>query len=174
MKNQATTRKRLIVTLVAAAIAIPVAGAALAGAYGNHGMGMGMDKGPGCEMGGRHAMGERGHQDRMDGRLAFLEAEIGITAEQQADWERFEQALRDNMAERGERGPGKDAAQSAPDRIAGHIEHMRERLERMTKMQAAVAELYTVLTPEQQQEADQLLPPMHGGGRGHGGKGHSM
>ncbi len=178
MTNRPTTRKRLVTTLLVAALAAPVAGAAVAGAMGGHGMGKGMDKTAGCERGGRHGMGENDREDRMDGRLAFLKAEIGITEAQQADWERFEQVLRENMGDSGGPGMGAnpDASDlSAPDRLTRHIEHMQQRLQRMTRMQAALGELYAVLTPEQQQEADQLLPPHHGRGHGHrGGMGKPM
>lgn len=168
MLQHKTSRKTL--AIIAALTTLPLIGIAYAG---NQGMGgSGYKKGD-CESGGmRHMSGERHGKQHVEGRIAFLKAELGINEEQMEQWQAVEDEMRTAMAEhsgkRSKQGRmhGAMAEMPAPDRIAAVIDMMESRLEHMKKMQTAVSDLYAVLTPEQQQSADDLLPRMGSKGRG--------
>ncbi len=166
---------------IALALAVtPVAGVVYAAGMG----GSGMDDGDRCGRGEarheRHHGADRGERHRgkqevdrhVDGRMAFLKAEIAITEAQESQWQAVEDVLRARIEKRAEhmaerRGQRAERAESgAPDRLAGHIEAMEARLEHLKAMESAVSDLYAVLTPEQQASADELLP---GPGMGRGG-----
>lgn len=50
------------------------------------------------------------------------------------------------------------ASQPLPERMAQHTKMIENRLARMKKMQAAVAQLYSCLGADQKRTADELLP----------------
>lgn len=163
MLKLGTTGKTRVIAVALAAL--PLAAIAWGG---NWGTGSGDEgKGQNCRHGSegmRHMRGERQDGQHIDGRIAFVKAELKITEAQEAQWQAVEDALRAGMAQRGERMAergrmrGEDESTPAPDRLAAHIEQMESHLEHMKEMQAAVADLYAALTPEQQQAADNLLP----------------
>ncbi len=149
-----------------------------------HGPMMGKGYGPGPGYG--HMMG-RGYgpmmgydfsqsTDRIDGRLAFIKAELKITAEQEEAWSKFADTVRDqreshleSMEEMMEAMHGDDYhEQSLPDRLALHETHMAERLEQLRTIRTSVEALYTQLSDEQKETADQIVMPMMGMGHGMG------
>ena len=158
--------------LMAAVTTLAMSGAAYAGANA-----MGGDSGHGSPMGSHehhrgshcgdqkmaHRMGMHRQDQRVDGRMTFLKAELKITAEQEPRWDAVEAVLREGIAARtamrAQRMQEKSdqARPSAPERLARHIERMQSRLEHMRKMADAMGELYAVLSPEQRQDADELL-----------------
>lgn len=163
-------------TLALAVALLPLAGAVQAGGKGGHG-------GYCDDSGARHQRhhGDRyGHDGRhgrhgpvdmtrhLDGRMAFLKAEIAITPEQQTEWQAVEEALRAGIERGAKRLESHDdkrranAQVSAPERLAGHIAAMEARLGQMRAMEDALAGLYAVLDDEQRASADDLLP---GGGK---------
>lgn len=134
------------------------------GMMGSGMMGSGM-MGGGCGMmtGGFGADEEL--DTYVDGRVAFLEAELGITQDQQGVWKDYADALRSNAEAMGSmhgrmRGAMKrqDAAPTAW--LDLHIEMMRSRLAALEALKPATEALYVALTPEQKQKADRLLPVM--------------
>ena len=138
---------------------------------GGHAMG-----GPG--MGG-HAMGghtmgggmHAGHMDAMpwhhiEGRIAFLKAELAIAEPQTAQWEAYAKAMRDGataMKAAMEKHMASGPPQSAPDRADAAIAAMTARLETMKASAAAGRALYAVLTPAQKKTADELMMRRMGG-----------
>ena len=137
------------------------------GMAGPGGMPMGM---MGMMMGRATAMTEH-----VDGRLAFLKAELRITDAQLPLWDKFAQAVRENatamggmmqggmmrgrMMQGGMTGAAEPA--SLPDRIARREKLMAAHLEALRKLKAAVDPLYAALNDEQKKSADQLmLSPM--------------
>jgi periplasmic protein CpxP/Spy len=106
--------------------------------------------------------------------LKGLKADLKITAQQEPAWQAFSakvaeraQAMKAKMTERQQSA---GAPLAAPDRMAQHIDDMNQRLASMQTMQAALKDLYAVLTPEQKAIADEHAQRMGGPGarRGHG------
>ncbi len=134
--------------------------------YGPMGPGMmgGDGMGPSWMMGGggsRQAMcsAMAGH---IDGRLAYLKAELKITAAQEPLWTSYAAAARDNaktmlahctamMSRRGA------ATVSLPDRLEQHEQLMAARLEALRAMNKTLKPLYAALSDAQKQAADQLF-----------------
>ncbi len=134
------------------------------------GGGMPMMGGPG-HMG---MMGMMGMADRIEGRIAFLKAELKITEAQMPQWNAFADALRSNasrmsgmpaiMMQGGMMGQD-GASVSAPDRLDRMEKMMSAMLEAVKATKAALAPLYAVLTDEQKKTADQLIHGPMGMGR---------
>jgi LTXXQ motif family protein len=124
------------------------------------------------EMHGRMAQQEMGAQmgmmrpDHIEGRIAFLRAELGITDAQQPQWNAFADALR---AQAGKMQPMHaqmmqgGMPQTWPDRLT-FMEHMLSaRLDAVKAMEEPVRALYAVLSPEQQKKANELVSHRMGG-----------
>jgi protein CpxP len=100
----------------------------------------------------------------IEGRIAFLKAELGITPQQQAQWDKLAQVMRDNAKEM-------DAAfAQARDQAAGATQNAVQRLEARGRFAAlkvkqsgsflaAFRPLYDSLSDQQKQSADQLMAP---------------
>lgn len=102
---------------------------------------------------GRHSEAER--QALIDQRLAQLKDELKIMPNQEGAW----QAYSDTMKQTMQRPARPDARQgqaqlTAPERMARHIERMKQRLAKMEVMATAMQNLYAQLTPEQRTIAD--------------------
>ena len=103
---------------------------------------------------GQHRSAER----FVDGRIAFLKAELKITAQQEPQWSKVAEAMRANAhaidAARAQlRSEPKDAVQAleARGRLA---ETMAKNTDRLL---AAFRPLYQSLSPDQKKMADELL-----------------
>jgi hypothetical protein len=171
MKRKSKIAAAALAVLGAGAIMVASAGPGFGYASGACAHG-GPDARPAAmEMSGKGMRGRMGGspEARVEGRLAFLKTELGITPAQEPAWEAFAATVRaqtEGMAER-KRGPrGEGAAQTAPERIDRHLAHMEERLERMQVIAAAAKDLYAQLGDEQKAKADQLLTRRHRGARG--------
>lgn len=182
------TRRIFTTTLTACALALGLAGAAPAqpmmqgqqGRGPGQGMmqGQGMMYGPGYGMGGygMGAYGMGGHGMMMgmmgggytEGSIAFLKAELGITAQQEAVWKPFAEALRSFGASM--HGPRRaqqpatqppaaqpPANQSLPDSLETRVGWMEGHLAALKKLRDAAKPLYAALSPEQKTKADDLL-----------------
>jgi hypothetical protein len=132
---------------------------------GGPGMGMGpggMMMGPGDPGMG----GWAGGVDRVEGRIAFLRAEIKITEAQAPAWNAFADTLRGTarkLAELRAKAPQPGAAPPAlPQRLELHEQWLSARLDGLRATRTALAALYEVLTDEQKKTAEELVP-MHGG-----------
>lgn len=146
------------------------------------GMGMGMmraGKGPGAQ-----GKGQINFAANAAARLDKLKTDLKITPEQDKAWQAFAdqskqqveqmQALRDSF-----KPPAADApALSTPERMDKGIEFMKQRLTHMEAMNAALKNLYAVLTPEQKSVVEKHFsqrPVAQGRGQGRGqGQGRMM
>lgn len=124
-------------------------------------MGYGMPMmGPGMMMG-----------QHIEGRIAFLRAELGITAAQEAQWNAFAEALRASaraMADmHGQMMPmmmpmmqGGPQAVPLTQRLELHERMMASHLEALRRVRAAAGPLYAALDDRQKRIADSLTMGM--------------
>ncbi|WP_211101145.1 Spy/CpxP family protein refolding chaperone [Azospirillum oryzae] len=113
------------------------------------------------QQGGMGAMGAMGLPfEHVEGRIAFLKAELKITDAQAPQWNAFADTLRSNakahqaMHEQMTKG-GMPSAW--PDRLAAQQKVLSTRLDAMKALEAAAKPLYAVLTDEQKKTADLLF-----------------
>jgi hypothetical protein len=124
------------------------------GMMGQGGMGMGM-------MGQGAMPMMMGMGDHVEGRIAFLRAELAITEAQAPAWDRFAQALRDGAA-RAKHMPAsmQQTAQDSADvlqRLEQEEQRLAARLEAVKATRAAFAELQAVLSDDQKSTAEALF-----------------
>jgi hypothetical protein len=140
------------------------------GMMGGYGPGSGEWRGGGWGMWG--GFGPDRMLDRLDGRLAFLKAELKITDAQSAAWNKLSDAIKvsaKSMASRMKSVFSADEkAKTLPQRLAVHEEFMAARLEEIKSVNAAFKLLYAELSEAQKKEADTLVLPMMGMGMGFG------
>ena len=154
--------------------------------------GMGRMMGQGGMMGqqrggwGRGMMGYDADDmlDRIDGRLAFMKAELKITENQKEAWDTFAEAVKSTAETRNDmmRSAMDDMQSGAffdkplPDRLILQETHMEARLEEIRTVKAAVEKLYAVLSEDQKEVADDIVLPTMGMGMGRmrGGMGPGM
>jgi hypothetical protein len=128
----------------------------------------GMMMGPGggmAMMGGSSGMGMMGMMgmaDHVEGRIAFLKAELKIAEDQMSQWNAFADALRANaemcatMIQGGMMNQD-SVSTSALDRLDRMEMMMSGMLEAVKGTRAALAPLYAVFPEEQRKVADQLI-----------------
>jgi hypothetical protein len=110
---------------------------------------------------GRGMMG--GPAQFVEGRIAFLEAELKVTDQQKPLFDAFATALRDSAASMEpmhQRMWSRDVPESLPDRLQWRIDEMTSRLKAMETVKAAAVPLYEALSPDQKALADRLFWPM--------------
>jgi len=97
--------------------------------------------------------------EHVEGRIAFLKAELGITEAQLPQWNEFADALRNNAkAMRVAMGTMQDArSASMPMRLDAMTGVMAARLEALKATAAAGKALYAVLSDAQKKSADELV-----------------
>ena len=159
----------------------------------DHGGGMGGMMG-GMEHGGGMAGMMRhmlcGVTEHVEGRLAYLKAELKLTDAQQAAWNTFADAYRATTQKTAKVCAEMDAA--GPDHsmhkgVLGHLtmmeHHMSDHLDSVRGLKAAIEPLFAVLTEDQKKTADHVMTHimdvgmsmgggmggMMGGGMEHGG-----
>jgi hypothetical protein len=96
----------------------------------------------------------------VEGRIAYLKAELGITDAQLPQWNALADAMRESgksmrVAMAANMGSGMPSA--APARSDAMIAMMTARLESMKKTSEAGKALYAVLTDAQKKSADELM-----------------
>lgn len=108
------------------------------------------------------------HHDRtfepgrhLAGRVAYLKAELKITAQQEAAWDKVVQAMRDNVKE-GRSAFDQSRASHGQAQTALTRLEMRQRFEALRaqnseRFLAAFRPLYTQLSPDQKKSADELF-----------------
>ena len=97
----------------------------------------------------------------MEGRLATLKTELGITDAQLPQWNAFADALRARMtAMQGMRAQmmRQDKTASWPERLAQHEQRLSAHLDAMKTMEGPVTALWDSLSAEQQRKAEELMP----------------
>jgi hypothetical protein len=101
--------------------------------------------------------------EHVDGRLAFLKAELKITEAQAPQWSAFADAFRADAQKMGqmcatmkEHGASMMTA-DFPDRLAMMEQHVTMHLESLRALKAAAQPLFAVLTDEQKKTANKIL-----------------
>jgi hypothetical protein len=112
--------------------------------------------------GGIHAGGLMGlmQPHYLEGRIAFLKAELKITDAQAQQWTAFAAALRQGAGTVGAAHDGKMdgmRSASAPERAEREVTALSARLDVVKAVAAAEAALYGVMTQEQKTAADEML-----------------
>jgi hypothetical protein len=123
-------------------------------------MGWGMWRGP-------RWGGPEGMLDRVEGRLAFIKAELKITEAQTPAWNELASAVRAAAKQHNDRM--RAAFKDGPDRtllerLDLHEQLMTARLEEIKQVKGSLKALYAQLSDEQKREADHLMLPMVGMG----------
>lgn len=153
---------------------------------GGQGMGFGMEMGPGTGMtmmfgpgwmtsgpmpmmrswGPMVMMFGPGTMDQyVEGRIAFLKVELGITQAQEPQWSAFAEALRVNartMADLQQRMAQPSAPTTLPQRLQAHRQMLTVNVEALQRVEATVGPLYGAMSDQQRQTADRLLLGMGG------------
>ncbi len=98
----------------------------------------------------------------LDGRLAYIKAELKITEAQEPLWKAYADAARDNA--NGMVGhcttmmsPKGAAGLSLPDRLDLHEQFMAAQLDALRAMNKALKPLYAALSDDQKKIADQMF-----------------
>jgi hypothetical protein len=111
---------------------------------------------------GGHGMMCRAYE-RVDGQLAFLKAELRITAAQEPQWNVFANIFRTNkekqfqscrMAQEQSRSM---MSASLPESIKIKEDQLSDQLEALRVLDAALQPLYASLSKEQKKTADEIL-----------------
>ena len=136
------------------------------GGYGPQGM-MGYGYGPGMGYG----YGGRGYANfgaAVDGRLADLKAQLGITAKQESAWKAYAEQVKTQATsmQAWHTAMWSNAQGTAPERLAQRDALMKQRLAQHEAMTAAFNDLYKTLTAEQRAIVDQGFLAMGPGARG--------
>ena len=160
----------------------PVDSGSMMGQQPGHMMGQGMGGGPmmghqGMGQGGpmighhgRQGMGMRGGHSsicgmmttHVEGRLAFLKAELNITSEQESLWNEYARAVRENSKSVATRcssmmNQGDASKQSLTDRLDAQEQFVATRLDALRAVSKALKPLYGALSDTQKQLADELI-----------------
>lgn len=135
------------------------------GMMGHQGMGrggmMGM-MGGGCPMMGMMAR-EAGAPSFVEGRIAFIKAELGVTDAQKEAWDAYAAALRKNLESMQKMRTsmmGGMRSGNPVERLDLHISTMESRLQSLKEIKPALAALYAALSEDQKKKADSLLTGM--------------
>jgi len=107
-------------------------------------------------------MGMQSGAEHVEGRLAFIKAELKITDAQAPQWNVFAEAVRRNagsMAEMGKSmmGGGQGAPATLPERLAREDKLVAAHLAALKKTEDAITQLYGVLTDDQKKVADTIV-----------------
>jgi hypothetical protein len=135
---------------------------------GERGWGMWNEHGPGWGMGmfGRWGRGPEMMLERVEGRLAFMKAELKITDAQTAAWNGFADAVRVAAKQHNEGMKailaGDERAKSLPERLDTQEQVLSARLEQIRQIKASLKDLYAILSDDQKKEADDMVAPMVG------------
>lgn len=98
--------------------------------------------------------------DRIEGRIAFVRAELRITDAQAQTWDAFAQAVRSSRQHLIEaRQLVNEPYTSSAERLDRYERHLTERLEALKSARAAFNKLYTMLDDGQKRTADELVVP---------------
>jgi hypothetical protein len=100
--------------------------------------------------------------DRIEGRIAFLKAELQITDKQSADWNVLADALRSSRQHliEARKYLAADDKVASPERVERYEHHLAERLDAVKSARTSFARLYPTLDDAQKQTADTILVPL--------------
>ncbi|MBB4367361.1 hypothetical protein GGD63_000130 [Bradyrhizobium sp. cir1] len=100
--------------------------------------------------------------ERLEGRIAFLKAELQISDRQTADWNSVADALRSSRQHllEARKMLAMDDRLGSADRLEHYERHLSERLEAIKSARLAFTRLYASLNENQKQTADTILLPL--------------
>ncbi|WP_193760672.1 Spy/CpxP family protein refolding chaperone [Bradyrhizobium yuanmingense] len=122
-----------------------------------------MMRGQMSSSGGSGAMsGPADVTERLEGRIAFLKAELQISDKQSADWNGVADALRSSRQHllEARKMLVMDDKLGSADRLEHYERHLSERLEAIKSARLAYTRLYASLNESQKQTADTILLPL--------------
>jgi LTXXQ motif family protein len=93
----------------------------------------------------------------VEGRLAYLKAEFGITEAQMTAWDGYVTVVKARMLAMPGMHQTMIQAGTAITRLDAHTKAMESMVETLKSLKPATEALYAVLTPKQKTKADQLL-----------------
>jgi hypothetical protein len=107
--------------------------------------------------------------EHIDGQLAYIKAELKITAAQESQWNVFAGMFREDKEKQA--GACKAALEqsrslmsaSLPESMKMMAANLAERLESLRSMEAAVQPLYAMLSTAQKKTADEIMKGAPGG-----------
>jgi hypothetical protein len=127
---------------------------------GDHGWGMWWG-GPGS-----WGRGPDGMLDRVEGRLAFIKAELKIAEAQTPAWNQLADAVRAAAKNHNERMKTvwrrEERAKTLPERLEAQEQFVSARLDEIRQIKSSLNGLYGMLSEEQKKEADDIVLPMTG------------
>jgi hypothetical protein len=110
--------------------------------------------------------GPDGVLDRIEGRLAFIKAELKITDAQTAAWNQLADAVRASAKNHNERMKAilsrEERAKTLPERLEAQEQFVTARLDEIRQIKTSLNSLYGLLSEEQRKEADDIVLPMAG------------
>jgi hypothetical protein len=100
----------------------------------------------------------------IEGRIAFLKAELAITPQQQAQWDKLAQVMRDNAKELDAnfdqmRAQAGTETRNAVQRLEARGRFAALKAQQSTRFLAAFRPLYDSLSDQQKKTADELMAP---------------
>ena len=100
--------------------------------------------------------------ERIEGRIAFLKAELQISDKQATDWNGVADALRSSRQHllEARKMLATDDRLGSADRLEHYERHLSERLEALKAARLAFTRLYASLNESQKQTADSILLPL--------------
>jgi periplasmic protein CpxP/Spy len=102
----------------------------------------------------------------LEGRIAFLKAELTITPDQEVQWNKVAQAMRENVQQDrsvfGQLRDNRGQPRSAVSRIETRAHFESVRAQNTEHFLAAFRPLYASLSADQKKAADDLFMPRHG------------
>jgi hypothetical protein len=98
----------------------------------------------------------------IEGRIAFLKAELGITPQQQAQWDKLAQVMRDNAKELDAnfaqmRAQADTGTHNAVQRLEAQGRFAALKVQQSGRVLAAFRPLYDSLSDQQKKTADDLM-----------------
>ena len=105
-------------------------------------------------------MGQNGMAAHVEGRIAFLKAELKITDAQQPLWNAVADVIRANakgMSSMPSGMPMMGPAATLPEKLTMHEKMMAANLDGLRKFKTAVEPLYAALNADQKKTADELM-----------------
>jgi hypothetical protein len=112
-------------------------------------------------MGGCPMMGTDGQASSfIEGRIAFLKAELAITDAQKGAWDAYADGTKRNLQSMQAMWQTMRTvleAKTPVERLDAHLAAMESRIKALQDVKPALAKLYEALTAEQKKKADEIL-----------------
>jgi hypothetical protein len=105
-------------------------------------------------------MGQNGMAGHVEGRIAFLKAELKVTDAQQPLWNTVAEAIRSNAKDMAGMPHGMammGGSATLPEKLASHEKMMAAHLDGLRKLRTAFDPLYAALSTDQKKTADGLM-----------------